>query len=57
LEENPSNLPQTLQNTANVVLDGFLNPVDIQTYPLKDKSVYFNHSKILSCFLQFQTPI
>jgi hypothetical protein len=41
LEENPSNLPQTLQNTANVVLDGFLNPVDIQTYPLKDKPVFF----------------
>lgn len=40
-EEKANLIPQGLKG-KDVVLDGFLNPVDIQTFPLKDKTVYLS---------------
>jgi hypothetical protein len=41
LEESIDNIPSELQNCPDVVLDGFCNPVELQSFPLKDKPVYF----------------
>ena len=41
LEEKDDLIPGVLKG-KEVVLDGFLNPVVIQTFPLKDKSVYLS---------------
>lgn len=41
LEESPDNYPKELRGKSNVVLDGFCNPVELQSFPLKDKPVYF----------------
>lgn len=39
LEEYPTQIPEELKD-KNVVLDGFLNELSLQTFPLKDKTVY-----------------
>ena len=39
LEEYPTQIPEELKD-KNVVLDGFLNELSFQTFPLKDKTVY-----------------
>lgn len=38
-EELPSRVPEALQGKI-VVLDGYLNQLELQTFPLKDKTVY-----------------
>jgi len=40
-EEKANLIPQGLKG-KDAVLDGFLNPVDLQTFPLKDKTVYLS---------------
>lgn len=40
-EEKQELVPQELKG-KKVVLDGFLNPVELQTFPLKDKAVYLS---------------
>ncbi len=40
-EEKDSFVPRELHG-KEAVLDGFLNPVELQTFPLKDKSVYLS---------------
>ncbi len=40
-EEKANLIPQGLKGKF-AVLDGFLNPVDLQTFPLKDKTVYLS---------------
>ncbi|MDZ4203454.1 MAG: hypothetical protein U1C46_01430 [Bacteroidales bacterium] len=40
-EEKQELIPQELKG-KEVVLDGFLNPVELQTFPLKDKAVYLS---------------
>ena len=40
-EERANLIPQGLKG-KDAVLDGFLNPVDLQTFPLKDKTVYLS---------------
>ena len=42
LEELPSLLPKELSSTYDVVLDGFCNPIELQSFPLKGKPVYLN---------------
>lgn len=39
-EELASKVPKSLEG-KDVVLDGFMNKVELQTFPLKDKTVYF----------------
>ncbi len=39
-EEKKDKVPLELQG-KEVVLDGFLNTLELQTFPLKDKTVYF----------------
>ncbi len=39
-EEKKDKIPLELQG-KEVVLDGFLNTLELQTFPLKDKTVYF----------------
>jgi len=41
LEEKESNIPSCFSSTDNVVLDGFCNPVELQSFPLKDKPVFY----------------
>jgi hypothetical protein len=41
LEDSADNIPAELQDCSNVVLDGFCNPIELQSFPLKDKPVYF----------------
>ncbi|MCD4697979.1 MAG: hypothetical protein K8S16_17280 [Bacteroidales bacterium] len=40
-EERGNLIPQDLKG-KDAVLDGFLNPVELQTFPLKDKTVYLS---------------
>jgi hypothetical protein len=40
-EEKPELIPEEL-NGKEVVLDGFLNPLVLQTFPLKDKQVFLS---------------
>ncbi|MCD4807930.1 MAG: hypothetical protein K8R13_10275 [Methanococcoides sp.] len=40
-EERGNLIPQDLK-WKDAVLDGFLNPVELQTFPLKDKTVYLS---------------
>lgn len=40
-EEKPELVPRELQGKEGV-LDGFLNPLELQTFPLKDKAVYLS---------------
>ena len=41
LEESVNNIPSSLKGNPNVVLDGFCNSLELQTFPLNDKPVYF----------------
>jgi len=41
LDESSNNIPTALKDNPNVVLDGFCNPLELQTFPLNDKPVYF----------------
>jgi len=41
LKESANNIPTALKDNSNVVLDGFCNPLELQTFPLKYKPVYF----------------
>ncbi len=41
LDEMANLIPQGLKG-KDAVLDGFLNPIGLQTFPLKDKTVYFS---------------
>jgi hypothetical protein len=39
-EELPELVPPTMQGNGEVVLDGFCNPLELQSFPLKGKPVY-----------------
>jgi len=41
MEEDASNIPPCLQGQENVVLDGFCNPIELQSFPLKEKPVFY----------------
>ena len=41
LEDSVDNIPSLLQHSPIVVLDGFSNPIELQSFPLKGKPVYF----------------
>ena len=41
LEDSSELIPLALQESTKVVLDGFNNPVELQSFPLKGKPVYF----------------
>ena len=41
LEDSADLLPESLQSSTSVVLDGFTNPLELQSFPLKGKPVYF----------------
>jgi len=41
LEESVNNIPTALKDNPNIVLDDFCNPLELQTFPLNDKPVYF----------------
>jgi hypothetical protein len=41
LEDCAEVIPIELQHSKHVVLDGFNNPVELQSFPLKGKPVYF----------------
>jgi len=41
LEDSADVIPSALQNSKVVVLDGFTNPLELQSFPLKGKPVYF----------------
>jgi hypothetical protein len=41
MEDSADTLPKELQDSQTVVLDGFCNPVELQSFPLKGKPVYF----------------
>ena len=40
LEELPELLPHELSSVSGIILDGFCNPIELQTFPLKGKPVY-----------------
>jgi hypothetical protein len=41
LEDSADIIPLPLQYSQRVVLDGFTNPLELQSFPLKGKPVYF----------------
>jgi hypothetical protein len=41
LEDYVDVIPKELQHSKEVVLDGFTNPIELQSFPLKGKPVYF----------------
>ena len=41
LEDSADNIPSELQHSSCVVLDGYCNPIELQSFPLKGKPVYF----------------
>jgi len=41
LEDSADIIPIALQSCKDVVLDGFTNPLELQSFPLKGKPVYF----------------
>ena len=41
LEDSAEIKPSELANSKTVVLDGFTNPVELQSFPLKEKPIYF----------------
>ena len=41
MEEKAELIPSSLVGKTNIVLDGFCNPVELQSFLLKDKPVYF----------------
>ena len=40
MEELPELVPSDLSGTTEIALDGFCNPLELQSFPLKGKSVY-----------------
>ena len=42
MEELAELLPRSLESVTDIVLDGFCNPVELQSFPLKGKPVYLN---------------
>ncbi len=42
MEEFAELLPRSLESVTDIVLDGFCNPVELQSFPLKGKPVYLN---------------
>jgi len=41
-EELPELVPATMIDSTEIVLDGFCNPLELQSFPLKGKPVYLN---------------
>lgn len=41
LEDSPDAIPDALKQCKCVVLDGFTNSIELQSFPLKGKPVYF----------------
>ena len=41
MEEKETNIPVSLVGKENVVLDGFCNPIELQSFPLKEKPVFY----------------
>lgn len=41
LEENSSNVPIALHGKTNIILDGFCNSIELQSFPLKEKPVFY----------------
>jgi len=41
LEDSVDKIPKELAESQSVVLDGFANPIELQSFPLKGKPVYF----------------
>ena len=41
-EELPELVPSVMSEAREVVLDGFCNPLELQSFPLKGKPVYLN---------------
>jgi hypothetical protein len=41
MEEKDSNVPLALRGKEKVVLDGFCNPIGLQSFVLKDKPVFY----------------
>jgi hypothetical protein len=39
-EELPELVPSAMESSKEVVLDGFCNPIELQSFPLKGKPVY-----------------
>jgi hypothetical protein len=39
-EELPELVPPTMKSSKEIVLDGFCNPIELQSFPLKGKPVY-----------------
>src|SRR6056297_3961826 len=39
-EELPELVPSTMENSKEVVLDGFCNPIELQSFPLKGKPTF-----------------
>ena len=42
LEERPDLVPPALSNKANVVLDGFCNELELQTYAVNERAVFLH---------------
>ena len=41
LEDSADIIPYPLLNSQSIALDGFTNPIELQSFPLKGKPVYF----------------
>jgi hypothetical protein len=41
LEDSADSIPLELLHRPSIVLDGFCNPIELQSFPLKGKPVYF----------------
>ena len=41
-EELPELVPTTMDMSQEIVLDGFCNPIELQSFPLKGKPVYLH---------------
>lgn len=41
-EELPELVPAAMDQRKDIVLDGFCNPLELQSFPLKGKAVYLN---------------
>lgn len=42
MEELAELVPKSLESVTDIVLDGFCNPLELQSFPLKGKPVYLN---------------
>jgi hypothetical protein len=41
LEDSADVIPASIQSSTSIVKDGFTNPLELQSFPLKGKPVYF----------------